>query len=72
MRTYQFDKPVSIINLGDIHRGNNNCDTDLLKKNIQIIADNPHIYWVSTGDMLETAIKVASHPATKHPLPKKN
>ncbi|HAR37915.1 MAG TPA: hypothetical protein DCS09_04695 [Porphyromonadaceae bacterium] len=57
MQTYQFSHPVDIVNLGDIHRGNNNCDTNLLRKNIQQIADNPNMYWISTGDMLETAIK---------------
>jgi len=55
--TYQFNEPIDIVNLGDIHRGNKNCDTNLLKKNIQKIADTGNMYWVSTGDLLETAIK---------------
>lgn len=55
--SYKFKNDVSIVNLGDIHRGNNNCDTNLLKKNIKRIAENDNVYWVSTGDMLETAIK---------------
>ena len=54
---YHFDNDIKIFNLGDIHRGNNNCDTNVLKKNIQRINDNPGFYWVSTGDLLETAIK---------------
>ena len=54
---YHFDNDIKIYNLGDIHRGNNNCDTDLLAKNIALIKDDPYAYWVSTGDLLETAIK---------------
>jgi hypothetical protein len=54
---YKFNDGISLVNLGDIHRGNNNCDTNLLKKNISIIKDDPAMYWISTGDLLETAIK---------------
>jgi hypothetical protein len=57
LQTYQFDHDLTIVNLGDIHRGNNNCDTNLLRKNIQYIHDNKNVYWLSTGDLLETAIK---------------
>jgi hypothetical protein len=54
---YKFKTGISVCNLGDIHRGNNNCDVKLLKKNISIIKNTRNMYWVSTGDMLETAIK---------------
>ena len=57
MQVYRFDSPVSVVNLGDIHRGNNNCDTKLLKKIIATIKDTESMYWISTGDLLETAIK---------------
>lgn len=57
MQTYKFDQSVRIVNLGDIHRGNNNCNTQLLKKNINFIRDNDDVRWISTGDLLETAIK---------------
>lgn len=57
MLTYNFDGSVKIVNLGDIHRGNKNCNTKLLKNNIDIIASTEGMYWVSTGDMLETATK---------------
>lgn len=55
--SYTFKNEVSIVNLGDIHRGNNNCDTYLLSKLIKRIKSEKNTYWVSTGDMLETAIK---------------
>ena len=57
MNVYKFNHGIKIYNLGDIHRGNNNCDTNLLKKLINVIAADPEAYWVSTGDLLETAIK---------------
>ena len=53
--TYRFDDSVSIVNLGDIHRGNKTCAVKKLHKIINHIADNPEVYWVSTGDLLETA-----------------
>jgi len=54
---YKFENDISIVNLGDIHRGNNNCDTALLKKIINHIHGDKNTYWVSTGDLLETAVK---------------
>lgn len=57
MKTYHFDSAVRVVNLGDLHRGNNNFNESLFKKNVNFIADNPDVYWVSTGDLLETAIK---------------
>ena len=54
---YRFGESISIVNLGDVHRGNNNCDTGLLNKIVNYIRDHSHVYWVSTGDMLETALK---------------
>jgi len=55
--TYRFDGDVTIVNLGDLHRGSNYCDNTLLNRHIKRIADDDSIYWVSTGDMMETAIK---------------
>lgn len=57
MNVYRFDHAVKIYNLGDIHRGNNNCDEAKLRKIITAIAADPAAYWVSTGDLLETATK---------------
>ena len=55
--THRFPGGIKLVSLGDIHRGNNNCDLKLLSKHIQRIADEENTYWVSTGDLLETAIK---------------
>lgn len=57
MHTYKFNESVKIVNLGDVHRGNKNCNTKLLKKNIDYILANDDVYWVSTGDLLEVALK---------------
>lgn len=54
---FKYDGPVRIVNLGDIHRGNPNCNERFLKKTIGEIAADKNTYWVSTGDMLEVAIK---------------
>lgn len=57
MRTYKFDRSITVVNLGDLHRGNNNFNESLFRKNVKAIESDPDIYWVSTGDLLETAIK---------------
>jgi len=43
--------------MGDIHRGNQNCDLAFLYSTINTIKENPNAYWVSTGDLLEVATK---------------
>jgi len=55
--TYRFNESVKIVNLGDIHRGNGNCNVKFLKHVIGEIEADPNCYWVSTGDLLEVATK---------------
>jgi hypothetical protein len=55
--TNRFAGGITLVNLGDIHRGNNFFDGSLLAEHISRIEDDKNTYWVSTGDMLETAIK---------------
>jgi len=57
MNIYRFDHNVKIYNLGDLHRGQKNCDEDKLHKIISVIEEDENARWVSTGDILETAIK---------------
>ena len=58
LKTYELDRErIEIVNLGDVHYGNINCDTDLLYNNISYIIENPNVYWVSTGDIFEVAIR---------------
>jgi len=52
---YNFDGRVKILNLGDIHLGDHNCDKKLLEKAIEYIFDNDDAYWLSTGDILNCA-----------------
>lgn len=54
---YTFVDSVKIYNLGDVHRGNATCDSDLFKKTIQFISQEKEAFWVSTGDLLEVALK---------------
>ena len=48
---------IEIVNLGDIHWGNANCDRKSFIDVINYIKDNPNVYWVSTGDLLEISTK---------------
>lgn len=54
---YGFEHDLRVYNLGDVHRANANCDVELLHQVIAEINDNPNAYWVSTGDLLEVAIR---------------
>lgn len=48
---------IEIVNLGDIHWGNANCDRKAFVGVVNYIKDNPNAYWVSTGDLLNIATK---------------
>lgn len=55
---YHFDKGITIFNIGDIHRGDEACDVDTLHKTINEVKKSG-AYWISTGDMLNVAIKTS-------------
>ena len=57
METHSFDRAIRLYNLGDIHFGSHLCDQSLLQKLIDKIASDEDAYWVSTGDLLDTALK---------------
>jgi hypothetical protein len=56
---HKYDHTVSVFNLGDIHRANHCCNSSFLSKTIRRIADDPNAIWVSTGDLLEVALKTS-------------
>jgi hypothetical protein len=56
---YQFDHGIAIMNLGDVHRGDKNCNVKLFHKAIETIANDDKMYWVSTGDILNVALKTS-------------
>jgi hypothetical protein len=56
---YHFEHDMEIINLGDLHRGNQAHNRSLFYKVVDYIASNSHVYWLSTGDLFEMALKEA-------------
>jgi hypothetical protein len=44
-------------NLGDVHRGDESCDVDLFQRAIKMIYKSPDTRWISTGDLLNVALK---------------
>lgn len=54
---YSFEEGIKIYNLGDVHRGNKTCNANLFNKTIQQINQEENSRWVSTGDILEVALK---------------
>jgi hypothetical protein len=53
---YQFDGDIEVINLGDVHRGDYNCDTNLLNRAIDYIKKKKNCYWISTGDIANVGL----------------
>lgn len=54
-----FENDIKICNLGDVHRGDCNCNVELFHKHINYIKDNSNVYWLSTGDLLNVALKTS-------------
>jgi hypothetical protein len=54
---HKYTHSVSVFNLGDTHRGNHCFNQSFWRKTIRHIADDPDAIWVSTGDLLEVALK---------------
>lgn len=57
MQKYKFDHDISIINAGDLHFGNLNCDRKAVQRMVDYIASDEHTFWVSTGDLAEVNLK---------------
>lgn len=56
--TFRIDKPqVKIINIGDVHYGNPQCDREGLRNIVNQIETHDNYYWISTGDLLEVALE---------------
>ena len=58
---HNFEKSIELINIGDLHRGDNSCDVDLFYDVIDYITKTKDCYWISTGDILNTAIRNGKH-----------
>lgn len=50
-------KVLEIVPLSDIHLGDKNCAIDEIRKEIKYIRDNPNVYCVLNGDIIDNAIK---------------
>lgn len=57
IKQYKFEDTINIVNLGDVHRGDKCCDVKAFKNVIKHIENNNDCYWVSTGDLLNVALK---------------
>jgi hypothetical protein len=54
---HRFHDGITIMNIGDVHRGDASCNVDLFLKAIDLVLKTPDMYWVSTGDLLNVALK---------------
>lgn len=56
---YRFDNDIKLYNIGDVHRGDLNCDIPALYNIINRIAQEESSFWVSTGDLLNVATRLS-------------
>jgi len=63
IKKYTFDSDIEILNIGDLHRGDHACDVALFYDVVNYVANTDNAYWVSTGDLLNTAIRNGKHSA---------
>lgn len=68
IKRYEFPGTIEIMDIGDVHRGSKACDVDLFHKTINYVADHDNCYWVSTSDILETALRKDSFGAIYHSM----
>ena len=54
---YRADSDIKIYDIADLHRGNSAFDKELLDKVVDAIASDKQAFWVSTGDLMEVALK---------------
>lgn len=54
---YTFPGSINLYNLGDVHRGDHACNDALFRKIIDIVERDPVGYWISTGDLLNVALR---------------
>ena len=58
IKTVKLPYPIlEVINLGDLHYGSSHCDRAAVKRMVNYIAENDNVFWVSTGDIFECALK---------------
>ena len=54
---YKFDNTISIVNFGDLHLGDRCCDKKAVYSVAKQIEQDDSLYWLSTGDLLNVALK---------------
>lgn len=47
---------IELLPLGDVHLGDSCCDFKLVQRRIDYIRDNPNVYCILNGDLMDTAI----------------
>lgn len=56
IKQYNYFNDVELYNLGDVHRGDANCNVDLWRSILDEIEKKDNALWVSTGDLLNVAL----------------
>ncbi len=56
---HRYDHPVNIYNLGDCHRGDIAFNKPVFDRVVNQILEDENAVWVSTGDMLNVALKTS-------------
>lgn len=62
MKTIKIDlsenlKQIEIVTFADLHYGDKLCDVDLLKERINYVKNNPNVYCILNGDLMNNSTK---------------
>jgi len=54
---YTFAENIQLVNIGDVHRGDDVCDVATFQKVVRYVKSHDSVRWYSTGDLLNNALK---------------
>jgi hypothetical protein len=57
IKQYKFDRTIQVVNFGDVHLGDKCCDKKAVRNVVSQIEKSDDIFWCSTGDLLNVALK---------------
>jgi len=68
---YEFSSNIQLVNIGDVHRGDDVCDVNSFRKVIQYVKQHDNVRWYSTGDLLNNALKNSKSDVYQSMAPQK-
>lgn len=65
IQRFNYNHDIHLYNIGDVHYGDNTCNVSLVRRIIEVIRNDPKAIWLSTGDILNVALKTSKSDSYK-------